>query len=52
MEYLNDAPRADNEAGGPFPAHPSGGTESAHLRWRNGSRGHTEDWVLAVASSI
>ena len=54
--YLNSTSRADNEADGPFPLHPplqdiGGGTELAHLRRRDGSRGH-QDPVLAVASSI
>ena len=43
--------RSDNEAGGPFPDHPTGGTESAHLRRRNGSKGHL-DPALAIAPSI
>jgi len=46
-----DTLRPDNEAGGPFPAHPSGGTESAHLRRRNGSKGRS-DPALAIAPSI
>jgi len=37
--YPRDTSRADNEAGGLFPAHPSGDTESLRLRRRNGSKG-------------
>src|SRR4051812_18803554 len=37
--YPNDTTRSDNEVDGPVPAHPSGGTESTHLRCRNCSKG-------------
>ena len=46
-----DTLRSDNEAGGPFPAHPWGGTESAHLHRRNGSKGRLNP-ALAVAPRI
>src|SRR5436190_17082581 len=48
--YLNDSTRSDNDADGPFPAHPSGGTESAHLRRRDGLKGR-QDPIGAVAPS-
>ena len=48
--YLNDSTRSDNDADGPVAAHPSGGTESAHLRCRGGLRGH-QDPIGAAAPS-
>jgi hypothetical protein len=46
-----DTLRADNEADEPFPTHPSGGTESAHLSRRQRSKGRL-DPAVALASSI
>ena len=40
-----------NDANGPFPAHPQGGTESARLRCRDGSTGH-HDPDSAVAAKL
>ena len=38
-QYLYTTARSGNKADGLFPAHPSGGSESPHLRRRTGSKG-------------
>ena len=47
---LDDLSRSDNEADEPFPAHPSGGTESTHLRRHNASKGRSDPAFVVVPS--